>query len=148
MKRRVYMTNRGPHDYSEAEEYGEVVVLTEGVINLLNIERLQREITDKLRDFRDRDILLVNGHAIINTIGVAYLLRMRSVINIMYHVPGSGYNVLWGHDFGTPGYEEQSGMIVCSQCRKMIHPLPSGLFAVSERACDECLAVQAETRGV
>ena len=48
-RRKVYIVNKGVHDYSDAKRFGELVFLTEGSYNILSTSRMAREFTKQLR---------------------------------------------------------------------------------------------------
>ena len=65
--RRIFVVSTGRHDISQAEEYGEIIPLTEGTISL-NMSDLAISLSDKLRDFTQEDYILLSGNLAANFI--------------------------------------------------------------------------------
>lgn len=65
--RRIFVVSTGRHDISQAEEYGQVIPLTEGTISL-NMSDLAVNLSDKLRDFNQEDYILLSGNLAANFI--------------------------------------------------------------------------------
>ena len=63
--RKIFVVSTGRHDISQAEEYGEVVALTEGTISL-NMSELAVNLSDKLKDFNQEDYILLSGNLAAN----------------------------------------------------------------------------------
>lgn len=59
---KVYVINRGAHDYSDAERYGDLVYLTEGLLkNPFNTASFYRYAADAMHDAYDGDYILVTS---------------------------------------------------------------------------------------
>ena len=50
MKSKVYIINNSGHDYSLAEEYGELIFLTEGNLKPFSLNQYYRILAEKMKD--------------------------------------------------------------------------------------------------
>lgn len=64
--KKVFIVNSAGHDYSKAHEHGEVVILTEGNINPMKLDRLLYTLQQKLKTAEEEDLILISGHQTIN----------------------------------------------------------------------------------
>jgi len=60
---KVFVINKGPHDYSPAEKYGELVYLTEGPVDKFDLYENKRRIQAILLFFNSDDYILLTGLA-------------------------------------------------------------------------------------
>lgn len=145
--RTVYIANRGFHDNSEAERYGRLVALTDGAVNLRNVRKLEGDIQFGLRHYREDDILLINGHPIINALAHGFLQSKYGKINLLYYIPGSGYKLISEAKFDKiDSGEAPPGEVLCPQCNRRIALAPSGVRAFSEEPCSECLLLSEDQK--
>lgn len=145
--RTVYIANRGFHDTSEAETYGRLVALTDGAVNLRNWQKLEADIQFGLRHFRKDDALLINGHPIINALAHGFLQRKYGRVNLLYYVPGTGYKFIPSLEFTEVIPDEPPpGEVLCPQCNRRIAVAPSGVRAISEEPCSECLLLSEDEK--
>lgn len=63
--RKIFVVSTGRHDISQAEEYGEVIPLTEGTISL-NMSGLATNLSEKLQNFNQEDYILLSGNLAAN----------------------------------------------------------------------------------
>lgn len=61
----VYVCNYHGHNIYLAENYGKMNVLTEGRINPFSTDRLGHEIATKMRDYTDKDYILLSGSPVV-----------------------------------------------------------------------------------
>lgn len=62
---KVYVCNYAGHNIHLAERYGELVILTEGKVNIFNTDRLLNELAQKLKDYKKQDYILLSGSPVI-----------------------------------------------------------------------------------
>lgn len=58
---RVYILNKGAHDYSPAERFGTLVYCTEGSLNKFNINQMFRELSDAMKDSTPQDFIMLTA---------------------------------------------------------------------------------------
>ena len=68
---KVYIVNRGAHDFSAAKSYGEIVYLTEGLYSPFSVDRMYREFAQHLKHSEPDDYILSTGLSIMNSIACA-----------------------------------------------------------------------------
>ena len=80
---KVYIPNRGAHNYSDAIHFGELVYITDGLINPMSTGFIFRKLADHLKDSKPEDYLLISGLPIMNIMAAAILGRMHGVLNLL-----------------------------------------------------------------
>lgn len=86
MEPKVYIVNSAGHDYSKAERFGELVVLSEGSLPVFAVDRIRVLYEEGLESFDwERDYLLFSGNLIPNVIalGVAIVKSEMLRINVL-----------------------------------------------------------------
>lgn len=87
---RVYITNRGAHDYSAAERFGRLVYCTEGRLAKFNVSQMYREIQACMEDSDPEDYILVTSLTTLNSIASAYFALKHGRLNLLLHQPKLG----------------------------------------------------------
>lgn len=62
---KVYIANNTNHDYSKAEQYGQLVDVTNGKAPIFKTSLMRTILEEELADFTEDDYLLVSGPAIL-----------------------------------------------------------------------------------
>lgn len=81
----IYIVNFAGHDYSEAQQFGDLVVLTEGNVRTDRFDRTLYSLTRKLRESTPDDYLLPSGALLLNVMATT----------VMYHLHGSVRALIW-----------------------------------------------------
>lgn len=81
---RVFMTNMGFHDYTQAERWGEFIPVTQGRVDLVHTDRLEADIQRVLEEFTDKDYLLLGGAPVVVAFCIGYLFRKFGYVDILY----------------------------------------------------------------
>ncbi len=81
--KKVYVTNRGGHNYEAAEKYGEIVYITEGTLNRFATSTLYRAFVDGMADSQPDDYILITSMSIVNAIGAAVFARKHGCLNLL-----------------------------------------------------------------
>lgn len=84
----VWVPNKGPHDYTNAERYGQVHFLTEGAIPRYQTDAVYAEIANGLATSQPNDYLLIASLSILNAIAAAVLAVKHGRINFLLHRDG------------------------------------------------------------
>jgi len=84
----VFIPNKGAHDFSDAERYGELVFLTHGTVKRYSTGTLYRSLIDGLKDAKISDYLLISSLAILNAISSAILARKFGRVNYLLFCDG------------------------------------------------------------
>ena len=79
----VYIINKGIHDHSDAERFGELVYLSEGAINRYATSNMYREFMERLRISQSCDYLLPTGLTIMNVIACSIFVLLHGRLNLL-----------------------------------------------------------------
>jgi len=90
MMTKVYIINRGGHDHSDAERFGELVFLSQGSINRYAASQIYRQFVDALRDSHSDDYILITGLSVMSSIACAIFSRLHGRLNLLLYRGGNG----------------------------------------------------------
>lgn len=82
---RVYIPNNSGHDFSGAEEYGELVFVTEGLLSKFQVNQMYRKVADKMQDSNPEDYILATGLTQINIICATAFAYLHGRINLLIY---------------------------------------------------------------
>lgn len=80
---RVYIPNKSNHDYRDAKEFGELVILTTGDLNKLKIAQLYREMEPILDEAHPDDYLMIAGPTTANVVAASIIASKFGRINYL-----------------------------------------------------------------
>ena len=80
---KVYIPNKGAHDYSDANRFGDFVFLTSGSVPRYNTESMYRELVEGMQDAEETDYLLISSLAILNALASAIMSRKFGRVNYL-----------------------------------------------------------------
>lgn len=83
--KKVYIINKGGHDYNDAKRFGRLVYLSEGIMNRYSVGRIYREFSSVLKDSHKDDYILVSGLNIMNSIAGAIFGSLHGRLNILLY---------------------------------------------------------------
>jgi hypothetical protein len=83
MTRKVYLPNKGAHDYTPAEPYGEFITMTEGPLKLTEVGYLTRIMSQCLEDSSPKDFILLCGPTLANVIATAIFVQLHGRVNLL-----------------------------------------------------------------
>lgn len=83
--RKVYIPNRGPHDYSEAERFGELVVCTVGSLDRFDTAQMFRELEDAMYDSTPDDFILLTSLTSLCSVACAIFAAKHWRLNLLIH---------------------------------------------------------------
>jgi|TARA_R100001530_G_scaffold22999_4_gene18901 hypothetical protein len=79
----VFIPNKSAHDFSDAERFGELRFLTEGILKKYSTDILYRTLLDGMKDAEDHDYLVVSSLSILNSLASAIMARKFDHINYL-----------------------------------------------------------------
>jgi len=82
---KVYVVNSSGHDLSGAEEFGELIPLTQGRINIYSTDRLLLELREKLKHYEEGDYLLLCGYILLNLLAGGIILEKTGKLNLLLY---------------------------------------------------------------
>ena len=80
---KVYIVNDSGHDYSDAERFGELVVLSEGMVNKFSVTHMRRVLEQGLADSEPGDYILHSGPNVMNSVAAAIFAAKHGRINLL-----------------------------------------------------------------
>ena len=80
---KVFIVNRSAHDFSPAEEFGEIIFLSEGPMNRYSTNNMHRKFTDILRDSNSEDYIVPCSLNVMNSIACAIFAVMHRKLNLL-----------------------------------------------------------------
>ena len=82
---KVFIINRGGHNHSDAERFGELVYLSEGVVNRYAITEMYREFVQILKTSNEEDYILLTGLSVMSSLACAIFSRMHGRLNLLLY---------------------------------------------------------------
>ena len=82
---KVFIINRGGHDHSDAKRFGELVYLSEGVVNRYAITEMYREFVQVLKGSNEEDYILLTGLSVMSSLACAIFSRMHGRLNLLLY---------------------------------------------------------------
>lgn len=91
--RKVYIVNKGAYDYSAAAEFGELVFLTQGVVNTLRPSDVIVDLYEKLRDSSPDDLIVPVGTSTLNMLVGCLFASIHTKVNLLLYNQDKEYQV-------------------------------------------------------
>jgi hypothetical protein len=85
----VYIPNKAGHDFSDAERFGELVFLTQGIVKRYSTNHIYRQLIEGMSGALSQDYLLISSLSIINAIAASILARQFGKVNYLLFSGGS-----------------------------------------------------------
>jgi len=86
--RKVYIVNRSPHDFSDAERFGETVFLTEGSLNRYATNNMVRLFTEAMTNSKADDLIVLCSLNVMNAVACAVFASKHKCINLLLYKDG------------------------------------------------------------
>ena len=103
VRRKVYIVNRGMHDYSGAEEFGEIIYMTEGVQNRTAMANMVRMFRPIIRKSNKMDYIVISSLSTMVAVAcVLFVIKHRRLNVLLFDAKESIYLVrelLFDDDF-------------------------------------------------
>ena len=80
---KVFIVNKSAHDFSSAEDYGEIVFLSEGPMNRYATNHMHRKFTDVMKDSEEHDHIVPCSLNVMNSIACAIFARKHGKLNLL-----------------------------------------------------------------
>jgi hypothetical protein len=82
---KVYILNRGAHDFSAAEKYGELIYCTDGQLGKYNVSQMVRECEAAMVDSTPADYILLTSLATLCSVACAYFVFKHGRLNLLIY---------------------------------------------------------------
>ena len=80
---KVFIINKGSHDYSDAQRYGEIVYITEGSVNKFDVSQMFRECDSALASSEADDYILLTSLTTLCSVACAIFGRKHGRLNLL-----------------------------------------------------------------
>lgn len=80
---KVYVVNNANHDYSKAEQYGELVYVTKGKLPIFKTSTVRAMLEKGLVKFTKDDYLLISGPAIVSIMAATILYNKFDIVKFL-----------------------------------------------------------------
>lgn len=105
MTTKVFIPNRGGHDFTPAEPFGELVFMSKGSISRYSVNRMYRQFAQKLAKANEKDYILITSLCVMNVIAcIIFALKFKKVNLLLFR---NGTYVVRTIDFSS--LEEMEG---------------------------------------
>ena len=84
----IYIVNKSSHNFSPAEEYGELVFLSEGSMNRYGTNNMVREFSRIMKDSSPSDYIVPCSLNVMNAIACAIFAHKHGVLNLLLYRRG------------------------------------------------------------
>jgi len=82
-KTKVFIVNKSSHNFSSAEQYGELIFLSEGPMNRYSTNNMIREFTEAMKDSSPNDYIVPCSLNIMNVIASAIFAHKHGTLNLL-----------------------------------------------------------------
>lgn len=86
---KVYVVNRGGHDYSAAERFGTLIYCTEGSLSKYDTSMMYREIVAAMQDSEPEDYILLTSLTSLCSVASAIFASKHSRVNFLIWQDGA-----------------------------------------------------------
>lgn len=86
--RKVYIVNKGGHDFDAARKFGELVYISEGSIPALHTNNMYRLAVEAMKNSTKDDYLLITGPANMSIIAASVFARKHGKLNLLLFCGG------------------------------------------------------------
>ncbi len=94
MRPKVYVVSKGSHDFSKAEEHGDVVFLFQDKANVFATDQLVKDIEEKLQDSTELDYLILAGSMLPSAVAFHVLMEKHGAVhNLIYSFKNENYEI-------------------------------------------------------
>ena len=86
--KRVYVPNRGTHDYSDAWKFGDLVFCTDGALNRKDLKTMHSELARAMQDSTAEDYILMTSLSSLCSIACSLFVFWHGRLNILLFEDG------------------------------------------------------------
>ena len=88
MQRKVFISRNMDHSYERAKEFGELVYITEGKVDIFAVGELYDLIKESMKDASEDDLILISGLSLSNSIASSIMAYKFGVVNFLLYRKG------------------------------------------------------------
>ena len=86
--RKVFILNSGPHDYSEAAKFGDLVYCTDGELNKHDTGLMYRQLIPYLENADREDLIMINSLASLCSVAAAIMAANHCEVHFLIYNNG------------------------------------------------------------
>ena len=86
---KVYIVNKSAHDFSPANDYGELIFLSEGPMNRYATNHMHRKFTSMMEDSTENDHIVPCSLNVMNSIACAIFAHRHGKLNLLLFKEGN-----------------------------------------------------------
>lgn len=87
-KKKVYIVNRSSHDFSAAEQFGDLIFLSEGPMNRYSTNNMHRVFKEVMKDSCEDDYIVPCALNVMNSIACALFAHRHGKLNLLLFKDG------------------------------------------------------------
>lgn len=91
MKKKVYIPNKGLHDYTNAWSFGDLVFCTDGQVNRRDLHTMHSELSTAMDEAEEDDYILITGLTALCSIACGIFASRFGKLNLLIHEGGGRY---------------------------------------------------------
>jgi len=96
-KANVFIVNKSSHDFSAAEEFGDIIFLSEGSMNRYSTNNMYRRFYEVLKNSKSNDYIVPCALNVMNSIACAIFAHLHGGLNLLLYK--NGYYIERNHVF-------------------------------------------------
>ncbi len=81
----VYVVNRGGHDYTAAERFGEILYCTDGSLDRYDTSQMYRQLVQSLEDSEQEDYILLTSLTSLCSVACAIFAHKHGRLNLLLY---------------------------------------------------------------
>jgi hypothetical protein len=87
---KVFVVNKSNHDFSDAEKYGELIFMSEGIVNRFSTNNMIRQFQESMANSTEEDLILLCSLNVMNSIACAIFAHKHGRVNLLLFKESSG----------------------------------------------------------
>lgn len=82
---KVFVVNRGPHNYAQAERFGQLIFCTDGVMDRYDTAQMYRELEASMKESDPEDYILLTSLSTLCCIACAIFSAKHGELNLLLY---------------------------------------------------------------
>jgi len=88
MPRKVFVVSKSAHDFSAAEDFGDLVFLSEGPMDRYAANNMHRQFEAEMRNSGPEDYVLLCGLSVMNVVATTIFVHLHGRLNLLLFKKG------------------------------------------------------------
>ena len=94
---KVYIVNKSAHDFTKAEQFGNLIYCTQGRMDRFGTNNMIRKLKDSMRNSGKDDYILLCSLSVLNALACAVFASKHGVLNLLIFKPSTGEYIERNH---------------------------------------------------